>query len=807
MNTAAVEQIQQLASTSGPIQLHTVSEERGYTVLRVSLDTRGILHAPTGIRLRGREIFDIMVPPAFPFEAPSVWATHQRWAGTAHVQWGRSICIYAAPSVEWSPADGMRGLIDRLALWLERAAAGTLDPDGQPLHPPVAYPGVDAGHLVVRADLGDRVPWNSSGDATAVLFAGCVQVGADRADVVEWYTRDELFATLTTGAFTATDPQGRPRFVAVAGFISDQIAFEYPDKAQELLDALERSGLAAETLLSNLSLAQVVNEILQRQLSQSTLPNIVLLGTPARRIETARLAHLAAWQLEGIGDKVASLLGKADWGVLKQDRADIYDLVHQWLRVASIAWKRVWEDRPEVTRPRDTDTPTSRLRGKRVLLLGAGALGAPIAEHCVRARVSAITIVDNGRVNPGILSRQPYRDADISKRKANILAERLRMIRPDVIVTAEPRDAKHTFESVDQLDQYDLIIDATADIGVRSAIETRRAAGRSQWPPVLAMMVGHEATVGVVAASHREASGGPVDVLRRFSLTCLATPTLGDIAADFFPGKPRGDLFFPEPGCSSPTFVGSNADATALSGMLLSEGMTLLAASDAPMSATAVRRDSQTRPAVQTASWQSDTILEDANGSGYEVRLTAAALTEMRAEARRGRRVRGSRVETGGMLLGAIDEACKVIYVDRAAGPPPDSRLSAVYFQHGTFGTQEVIDERRAATQERQSFVGLWHTHPYGAAEPSATDDEGMWELVNLHGIGRRALMIIAGGPTAWDHWLQDATTPELYARISHIGARAQPSDSGSVRDAPADFFSGGFAYPARFHAHPGERS
>ena len=99
MNTAAVEQMRQLASATGPIQLQAVSEDRGFTVLRVSLDTRGIPRTLTGIRLRGREVFDIMAPPAFPFDAPSVWATHRRWAGTAHVQWGRSVCIYAAPSV------------------------------------------------------------------------------------------------------------------------------------------------------------------------------------------------------------------------------------------------------------------------------------------------------------------------------------------------------------------------------------------------------------------------------------------------------------------------------------------------------------------------------------------------------------------------------------------------------------------------------------------------------------------------------------------------------------------------------------
>lgn len=808
MNIAAVEQLRQLASLSGPIQLHAVTEERGRTVLRVSLDTRGIHHRAGGIRLRAREVFQFVVSEDYPFTAPSVWATHQRWAGTAHVQWGRSVCIYAAPSVEWSPTDGMRGLIDRLMLWLERAAAGTLDPDGQPLHPPVAYSAVDAGHLVVRADIGDRAPWNSGSDSASVLFAGCLVVGADRVDVVEWLTLGEVLAKVSADGFTATDSQGRPWFVAVAGFISEQIAFEYPSKAEALLTALERSGLSTETLLSSLAKARVVNALLENGLSDgSTLPNIVVLGTPARRIDTARLAHLTAWQLQGTGDTLADLLRAADWGVLRDDKDEIYALARRWLSVADIAWKRVWEDRAEVTRPRDGHTPASQLRGKRVLLLGAGALGAPIAEHCVRAQVSAITIVDNGRVSPGILSRQPYGDADITKPKADVLAERLNIIRPDVEVTGVFGDAKRSIEAPQQVEQYDFVMDATADVGVRSALETLRAQSRSQWPAVLSMMIGHNATVGVVVASRREASGGPVDLFRRFSLTCLATPTLDDIAGDFFPATPRGDLFFPEPGCSSPTFVGSHADAASLAGMLLNEGMTLLTSRAAPMSAAAVRRSHPARPAVEAFTWPSDVVLDDANDSGYEVRVSEAALTEMRTEARRGRRVRGPRVETGGMLLGAIDDACRVIYVDRVAGPPPDSRLSEVYFQHGTHGTQEVIDERRTVTQERQSFVGLWHTHPHGAASPSATDDEGMWGLVNLQGISRSALMIIAGGTTMWDQWLQNGATPALYARVSRIQASERPSGRGDVRDAPYEFFPGGFAYPRDFHAAPGQRT
>jgi hypothetical protein len=103
------------------------------------------------------------------------------------VQWGRYLCLYAAPSVEWLPADGMRGLLDRLLTWLERAAAGTLDPDGQPLHPPTAYPKAN-GFVIVTSNLGDRVPRAAEpGGAVVRQFAWCVRDG-DRVDLLAWLT-------------------------------------------------------------------------------------------------------------------------------------------------------------------------------------------------------------------------------------------------------------------------------------------------------------------------------------------------------------------------------------------------------------------------------------------------------------------------------------------------------------------------------------------------------------------------------------------------------------------------------------------
>lgn len=82
------------------------------------------------------------------------------------------------------------------------------------------------------------------------------------------------------------------------------------------------------------------------------------------------------------------------------------------------------------------------------------------------------------------------------------------------------------------------------------------------------------------------------------------------------------------------------------------------------------------------AEWPADVVQVDGT-SGYEVRISSEALPEARAGSRRGTRIRGPKIETGSMLLGAFDDATGIVYVDKVAGPRPDSYLAETYFQHG----------------------------------------------------------------------------------------------------------------------------
>lgn len=823
----ALEQITELCAVA-PDAIELVAADRlpGTSLLQLdlSLDLTGLPHAERGIRVRPRERLHVWVAEDFPYSVPSVWAPHTRWAASPHVQWGRSICLYAAPSTEWDPGDGMRGLVDRLRQWLEKAALGQLDPDGQPLHPPATYTTATAGAVVVRADLGDHVPWAGGPVRENVTLLGLGIQHGDRIDVVRWSEPDVYRAQTIRGA-RPVDDEGRP-FVAVAAVVlSTEIGFEYPTTARALVDGLGGSGVHEDDLLEVVATAADINAATagargfapppageQSEHGPGGVPLFLLVGTPSRRMHDGpRLAHLVAWRIDDLGGQVTALMGDITPGsgaALDRIRDDVTTIGRRWLGYAGVAWARLFEDRAEVTVRRDLGSAASWLDGKRVLVLGCGALGAPVAEACVRAGAS-VTVVDDGTVTPGILVRQPYGDGDIGTPKATALAGRLSGLRHGASVTAQVGNAISLYLGADgPVPEYDLIVDATADSRVRTALEHTRGPRRDAWPPVLTMVVGHRARRGVVALSRTGASGAGHDGLRRLGIAARTThlASLRDIADDIFPATPRTELFLPEPGCSSPTFVGSAVEATALAAGLLSAGLDALAgrgpgASEHPM-AVAVARLDQADGGADWIGWPNDAVIAGATGT-MPVKFSPVALATVRAEARRVVRLHGPDIETGGMLLGQVDEAAGVIFVDVATPPTPDSRLSGLHFEHGTQGAQALVEHHRARTNGTTGFVGMWHTHPYGCARPSPTDELSTANLVTpvTGGSSRCLLMIFGGQDNAWTDWLQSgdpaAALPDVYARL----VRRTDRDTAPPPPGPAPdgvYYAGGWGPPQR---------
>lgn len=842
----AMDQLRELvAISSGAIQMPVAPaapDVDGEIRAQISLDCGGTPAAEGGLRLRRRERFTVVIPRDFPFGLPHIWVPHRRWAGTPHVQWGSHLCLYAAPSVEWSPADGMFGLLERLTLWLQRAAAGELDPEDQPLHPPVAYASTENGVVVVKADLGDLAPPATPGDRrqrvgvsrhvqvaatpnpSHRLVVGIVEIHSnERCDIVEWVSRAEWLRRFVAGELSPTR-EGRSVAGSVAVLTDREMSFEYPSDATNLIAALVSLGVPDTDLFRATGEVAAVNCKLARTRAGTgpiLSPDLnVFVGTPSRRLSLANVRqHLVCWRLDELGRLVAENLLFA--GAEHPDLAEIGALAQKhlpdWVSQAKTSWVQVMEAREEVSIRRDADTSSEWIQGRRVMVLGCGALGAPIVEFCVRGGAASVHALDNDLVTPGILVRQPFTDADIGIPKAIALARHMNQIRSDAPVCPLVGSVQNLIlaEGAPPPD-VDLIIDATADSSVASLLELRRSRARDAWPPIVATIIGHDARRGVMTAARQGATGAGRHILRLVSLASReeASDKLGDVAADFFPIEPRTATFQPEPGCSSPTFTGSAADVAALAGHLFDAALRALASIGPPetmhpMVAAVVRLDVGSAPIGLPGTfwlgWPDDNICKDPD-SGYEVRISQPALARMRAEVRRGARLRGPDVETGGLLLGQVDDACRCIWVDDVSGPPPDSLLSAVHFDHGVEGVKDLLAYHRKRSGSLTTFLGMWHSHPRMAATPSPTDKIGMQALVTPISDGpRRALITIVGGDNdCWTNWLDRNEPPDVFARLVNQRGTEQP---GGAPQVPAshqrDGWPGGWASRPRSFFRP----
>lgn len=113
-----------------------------------------------------------------------------------------------------------------------------------------------------------------------------------------------------------------------------------------------------------------------------------------------------------------------------------------------------------------------KLSSKKVLLIGAGALGSGIAESLVRAGVGSLTIIDRDYVDETNLQRQQlYNEEDVEDQmpKAEAAKRRLMLINKEVVIESFVRDADPSFLEP-LLQDIDLIMDGTDNFETRYMI-------------------------------------------------------------------------------------------------------------------------------------------------------------------------------------------------------------------------------------------------------------------------------------------------------------------------------------------------
>jgi adenylyltransferase/sulfurtransferase len=111
-----------------------------------------------------------------------------------------------------------------------------------------------------------------------------------------------------------------------------------------------------------------------------------------------------------------------------------------------------------------------RIKAAKVLIVGAGALGSPVALYLAAAGVGTIGIADFDEVNiTNLQSQILHGNRDLKRPKAASAKDRLRLINP--LVKVETYQQKLTADNIEEIiEDYDVVVDATDNYVARYLI-------------------------------------------------------------------------------------------------------------------------------------------------------------------------------------------------------------------------------------------------------------------------------------------------------------------------------------------------
>lgn len=180
-------------------------------------------------------------------------------------------------------------------------------------------------------------------------------------------------------------------------------------------------------------------------------------------------------------------------------------------------------------------TGQQRLKAARVLVIGAGGLGAPVLEYLAAAGIGTIGIVDDDRVSLSNLQRQVIHDSGtIGEMKTRSAREKIARLNPHVrVVDFEERFS--TEWAIRHLPRFDLLVDGSDNFDTRYAAAD--AAETAKIPLVTGAVGRFDGSVTALKPYEAGADG-------------VLNPTYRDL----FPEKPPEGLI---PACAETGVVGA----------------------------------------------------------------------------------------------------------------------------------------------------------------------------------------------------------------------------------------------------------
>lgn len=653
---------------------------------------------------------------------PFVYVLRADFPDTPHQQLAiegapRAICIddrlWAEARLTWTPAE----LVHRILTWFERAAKGELHDARQPLDPLMI--GSPLSFIISRRDLVDAAALDLVGvhDKNHSDTLRVMRLDAVRA-------RPEDIEPLSLAAYRVA-PEHMQRLTFAPdnlGSLADMLAARgidlFGDLRRRFTDWL--GGAEPPVWRINGRFAVIVEmPVIAPDGAQQDGTDLRAFITDKSVGELAVALGVAAPASKNEGSAVGFVklltLEKPDEQALRSINALSAEIHYEF-------------DRTLATQLSGRKTPDAR----KVVLVGAGAIGSHLAECLCREGRFRWTVIDDDRVLPHNLGKHIARGGNVTAEKAALVAAAI-----NATLDSEEPSATHITANVmtdgenrDRIDaalnEADLIIDATASVLAGRFLSDHPAAARRA-----GVFFNPAGTDGVLLVEPEDRSL----TLRDLEAQYFALVSRDDRLQEHLTPADRGFAY--TGACRAITNLMPETSAMVLAG-LIGRALGRAVDADAPVMTVWSMAESG---AVTVCAGAPSPVLRFGTGD-WGIAIDHALIGRIAA-------IRDDKLpaETGGVLTGVVDIPAKTIHIAHAAPAPEDSTERPDTFVRGTAGVRDYLDNVFARTRGQVRYVGEWHSHPpRAAARPSATDLVQIDWLSTLFDLDTLpALMLIAG--------------------------------------------------------------
>jgi len=395
--------------------------------------------------------------------------------------------------------------VGRLLAWIDAAAEDRLIEDGDPIELPVlplSVPGAVVGFL---EDVQGLAWWNDAGQPWGFATLAGIPGSTGTTAIVDFMNPHRVSIRKPAWGLGVTAAPGR---IDAVWMVMPVLVLGRPWRLPRTWEEL--TGYCSDVAVDLPSIMAHAGAMLRHvERPKKAVPATLLVGFPMAETKGAppeRMHWLAIGNMRtarradvrrGFSDRAGA---RREWdkGLAREKRPLAF--------IPSANWA------PDQLRRRGE--AEADVRGKSVLLLGAGALGGAVAENLVRMGVARLGVVDADVITIGNLSRHVLTMQDIGRNKAEALAARLNGTMPDADVRHFsfdfPPSAKGDRES---LDGWDVVVDCTAEDAVL------RALAEHPWDGIktfVSLSMTWRAR-GLFAYAAKEASFPAVDAIERFA--------------------------------------------------------------------------------------------------------------------------------------------------------------------------------------------------------------------------------------------------------------------------------------------------